>query len=99
MDKIKVMGFHQPPLSFSLIIPIPKRHPQISPHIQQKIHKGCRNNYLEACGAVYWAKKAALKSLRGLQQAPFGGRGINARFGKKIHDASKQRSYHRHRHD
>ena len=40
------MGFHQPPLPFYLITPIPKRHPQISPHIHQKICKGCRNNHI-----------------------------------------------------
>ena len=27
------------------------------------MRKGCRNDYLEAFGAVYWAKKAVLKNL------------------------------------
>ena len=54
------MGFHQPP---SIIIfddhdPIPKRHPQISPHIHQKMRNRCKNNYIEAFGAVHWAKHA-----------------------------------------
>ena len=41
------------------------------------MRKGCRNDYLEAFDAVYWAKKAVIKNLRGLQQPPFGGRGLN----------------------
>ena len=57
-----MMGFHQPP---STIIfddpPIPKRHPQISLHTHQKIRNGCKNNYIEAFGAVYWAKNAVKK--------------------------------------
>ena len=59
MDKIKVMRFHQPP---STILfddsPITRRCPQISPFLHQKIRKGCRNDFIEACGAVYWANKA-----------------------------------------
>ena len=50
------MRFHQPPLPFSLMTPIPKRHPKISPHVHQKMRKhgkGCRNDYIEAFGAVY----------------------------------------------
>ena len=58
MDKIRIMGFHHPPLPFSLMTPIPKRHPIILPHIHQKMHEGCRNDYIEALGPVYWAKKA-----------------------------------------
>ena len=57
MGKIKIMGFHQPP-STILFDAIPKRHPLISPRIHQKMRKRCRNDYLEAFGAVYWAKKA-----------------------------------------
>ena len=69
MDKIKVIGFHQPPLPFSVMTPIPKRHPQISPQIHQKMHKGCRNDYIEVFGEVYWAKKA-VKNLRGVSTTP-----------------------------
>ena len=57
------MRFHQPPLPFSLMTPIPKRHPLISPRIHQKMRKGCRNDYPEAFGTVYWAKKAVLKKI------------------------------------
>ena len=56
----KIMGFHQPPLPCSLIPPP---------------HHGCRNDYLESFGAVYWTKKL-LKNLRGLQKPPFGGLGL-----------------------
>ena len=42
--------------------PIPKRHPQISPHIHLNMRKECRNDYIEAFGAVYWGKKAFQKS-------------------------------------
>ena len=39
--------------------------------------KGCRNDYIEAFGAVYWGEKAVKKNLRGLQQPPpFGGQGL-----------------------
>ena len=41
--------------------PIPKQEPQISPHIHQKMRKGCRYDYIEAFGAVYLTKKAVLK--------------------------------------
>ena len=51
------MGFHRPPSILFDEPPIPKRHPLISPHIHQKMCKGCRNDYIEAFGAVYWAKK------------------------------------------
>ena len=37
------MGWHQPPLPFSLMIPYPNDT------------KGCRNDYIKAFGAVYWA--------------------------------------------
>ena len=58
MDKIRVMGFHQPELYHSLWWPpIPKRHPLILSHIHQKMRKGWRNDYTEAFGAVYWGKK------------------------------------------
>ena len=50
------MGFHHP-LPFCLMTPIPEQHPKISSHIYEKMRKGCRNDYLEAFGAVYWAKK------------------------------------------
>ena len=66
MGKIKIMGFHQPPLlPFYMMTPIPKRHPLISPRIHQKMRKGCRNDYLEAFDAVYRAKKAFLKKSKG----------------------------------
>ena len=70
MGEIKIMGFHQPPLPFSLMTPIPKRHPLISPRIKRCV-KDVENDYLEAFGAVYWAKKDVSKNLRGLQQPPF----------------------------
>ena len=53
MDKIKVMGFHQPSLPLSLMTPIPKGHSQIAPHIHQKVQKGYRNDYIEESGAIY----------------------------------------------
>ena len=52
MDKAKVMGFHQPPILFDNPFPIPKR-----PHIHRKMREGCRNDYLEAFGAVLLGKK------------------------------------------
>ena len=73
MDKIKVMGFHQPPSTMSTILfddPIPKRHPQISPHIHQKMRKGCRKDYIKAFGAVFWAKKVVLKKSQGVATTP-----------------------------
>ena len=45
------------------------------------MHKGCRNDYIEAFNAVYWAKKKAVfkKILRGcIQQPPLGGWGLMA---------------------
>ena len=60
------------------MITIQKRHPQIPPHIHQKMRKGCRNDYLEAFGAVYWAKSCFKKSWE-LQQPPFGVRGLKIR--------------------
>ena len=56
MDNKWIMGFHHP----STILfddPTPKRHPLISPHIYQKMRKECKNDYIEAFGAVYGAKK------------------------------------------
>ena len=45
--------------------PISKQHNQISPHIHQKMRKRCRNDYIEAFGAVYWAKKKLFKKFLG----------------------------------
>ena len=62
------MGLFQPlPLSLTTTLSIIKPQPQISPHIHQKMHNRCKNNYIEAFGAVYWAKNAVLNNLRGLQ--------------------------------
>ena len=52
MGKIKIMGFYQPP-TILFDDPIPKRHHLISHRIHQKMRKGCRNDYLEAFGAVF----------------------------------------------
>ena len=75
MDKIRIMGFHQPP---TILFDDP--HTQTTP---LKFHsftsKGCRNDLIEAFIAVYWAKKL-LNNLRGLQQTPFGGRGLKLKF-------------------
>ena len=71
MDKIKIMGFLQPPL--------PTPYPNDSPkfHLKhQKMRKRCKNNFIEAFGAVNGAKKAACKKSWGLQQPHFGGRGL-----------------------
>ena len=65
MDKMKIMGFHQPPYHNLWRPSIPKRHPQISPHIHQKMRNRCKNNYIEAFGPVYWAKNAVLKKILG----------------------------------
>ena len=69
MGKIKIMGFHNPPLPFSLMTPIPKQHPLILPRIHQKMSKGCKNDYVEAFGAVYWAKKL-FKKILGVATTP-----------------------------
>ena len=58
MEKIKVMGYHQPPPPFSLMTPPYPNDTPNSPHICQKMRKGCRNNYIEAFGAAYGVKKA-----------------------------------------
>ena len=75
--KQKSWDFTNPPLPFSLMTPKPKQHPPNSPHIHQKMRKGCRNDYIKAFGAVYWAKKLFLKRSWGLQQPAFGGRGLS----------------------
>ena len=60
------MGFNNPPTIIFDEPPIPKRHPQISPHIHQKMRIRCESNYIEAFDAVYWATKLFLqKNLRG----------------------------------
>ena len=64
------MEFHHPPTILFDDLPIPKRHPLISPRIHQKMRKGCGNDHIEAFGVVYWAKKLFQKHLRGLQQPP-----------------------------
>ena len=56
-----MVGFHQPPSSIHFDDPIPKRHPLISFRKHQKMREGYRNDYLEALGAVYWAKKVVSK--------------------------------------
>ena len=49
----------------------------MSPHIHQKMRKGCRNDNSEAFGPLYWAKKLFKKSWGFQQPSPFGGRGLN----------------------
>ena len=56
MDKMKVMGFHHPLSTILIDDHIPNRHPKMSSHLHQKMSIGCRNDYTEAFGAVYWAK-------------------------------------------
>ena len=58
MDKIKVTGFHQH--SFHILVDDPPPpHIQTPPNFTSyKMPKGCRNDYIEAFGAVYCAKKA-----------------------------------------
>ena len=70
MDKMKIMGFHQPPSTIFFDDPHTKTTPLISPHIHLKMRKGCRNDYIEAIGAVYWAKMLLKKN------KTFGRRGI-----------------------
>ena len=49
MDKIRITRFHQPPPPTILFDePYTQTIPLISPHIQQKMRKGCRNDYIEA---------------------------------------------------
>ena len=70
------MGFTNPPPPILFDDPHTQMAPQISPHIHQKRRKGCRNDYIEAFGAFYWAKKLFKENLRGLRQPLFGGRGL-----------------------
>ena len=58
MDKSH--GISSTPSTILFDDPIPKWHPQISPHIQ-KMRKGCGNDYIEACGAVYGGGGSCLK--------------------------------------
>ena len=68
MDKIKIMGFHQPLLFDDP--PYPNDTP-ISPHIHQKMRKGCRNDCIEALQFIKPKKKLFKKKiLVGLQQPP-----------------------------
>ena len=74
MDKIKVMGFHYPHLYlFSLMTHHTQTTPPNFTSYTSKMHKGCRNNYIEAFGAVHWVKKAVSKKILELQHPPFGG--------------------------
>ena len=59
MDKIKAVEFHQP--SSTILFGTWWPHTQISPHVNQKMRKGCRNDYIEVFGAVYWGKKKRKK--------------------------------------
>ena len=59
MDEIKVMGFHLFPFTILFDDP-PYSNDTPKCHLIniKKMRKGCRNDYIEAFGAVYWAKKA-----------------------------------------
>ena len=56
------MGFHQLPSTIFFDDLHTQTTPLISPHIHQKMRKGCGNDNIEAFGPVYWAKKAVKKS-------------------------------------
>ena len=58
------MGFHQPP-TIIFDDPHTQTTPRISPHIHQKMRKRCKNNYITAFSAVYWAKKRCFKKILG----------------------------------
>ena len=53
MDKIRIIGFHQPPATILFDNPHTQATPLISPYIHQKMCKGCRNDCIEAFGTVY----------------------------------------------
>ena len=55
MDKIRIIKISQTPSTILFDAKPP------SPHIHQKMRKGCRNNYIEAFGALYWRKKKLFK--------------------------------------
>ena len=74
-----VMWFQQTP-TILFDDPIPKLLSQISPHKHQKMHKGCRNDYIEAFGAVNWGQKTVRKNLWGCNNPRFGGGGVNINF-------------------
>ena len=56
MDKIRIMGLYQPP-TVLFDDPNTQTTPPTSPHIHQKMRKGCRNDYIDAFGSVHWARK------------------------------------------
>ena len=75
--KKKVMGFH-PPLPILFDDPYPNDTPKCHLIYIIYMRKGCINDYIEAFGAVHWAKKLFKKTLSGLQQPPpLGERGLN----------------------
>ena len=74
----KNQGISATPYTILFDDPYSQTTPPNYTHIHQKMRKGCRNDYIEAFCAVYWAKNMCLKQFYGgLQQSPFGGRGLN----------------------
>ena len=69
-----------PSLTWFLITSILKRQLQILPHIHQEMRNRCKNNYIcvwrTLLGKKNAVSKTTTKNLRGLQQLPFGGRGL-----------------------
>ena len=77
MDKIRIMGFHQPPPPpLSLMTLIPKRYSLISHHIHQKMRiKDVEMITLKRL-AQFIGQKSCLRKSYGIAAPPFSGRGL-----------------------
>ena len=59
MDKIKIMGFHQP--LYNNLWPPPYPNNTLKFHIKRCVIEQNKNNYIDVFGAVYWAKNTVFK--------------------------------------
>ena len=72
MGKIKIMGFPKPPFTIPFDDPHPKFHPVYNIRCVKDVEIFTWKRLTQFIGK----KKTVLKNLRGLQQLPFGGRGL-----------------------
>ena len=78
MDESRIMRFHQPSYHSFWWPPYPKKPHNFTSYASKDSY-GCRNDYIEAFGAVYWAKKP-FKNLRGVVTTPFRRTRVNLFF-------------------
>ena len=69
------MGFYQLPSTIIFDDPHTQTTPPNFTSYTSKMRNRCKNNYIEAFGAVYWAKNVVLRNL-GELPSPFEGRGL-----------------------